>query len=1427
MNLVASPWTALARRRFCAGILILLCVSGAAIPALANVSALDFASASSQRVTFGAAPSLGLPQFTIELWLMRQGTGVTTSTGTGGVTAIPLVTKGRGEAEGSNVDMNWFLGIRGTDGKLAADFEDMASGGNHPVIGATTLLNNVWYHVAATYDGTTWRLYLNGALDAELAVGQAPRSDSIQHAGIATAMTSTGVAAGYFDGVIDEVRVWNVARSGAAITADMYGELTSGTGLVGRWGLNENTGTTAANSVAGGVNGTLVNGPAWVAGFPAGVPAAPTALTAIPATHTAVQLGWTDNAGNETGFEIERSTSGSAGPFGFVATVGADVVSYLDTGRTPLAEYCYRVRATSASGSSDYTTPACTTLPAAGNTALDFGTGGAHVTFGAAPDLGLAQFTIETWFRRDGAGTTVNTGTGGFYAVPLVTKGRGEAEGSNVDMNWFLGIRETTNVLAADFEDMAAGTNHPVLGTTVITTGAWHHAAATYDGATWKLYLDGQLEGTAAVGQTPRWDSIQHAALGTAINSIGVAAGGFEGAIDEARVWNVARTQVEIVATINDGIEAPQPGLVARWGLNEGSGIQVGDSVVPIVNGAVTGIGYAWVAGAPFGLTFPAPAAPTLLASEALAFNRIQLIWQDNATNESSFEVERSSTGSGGPYGLVESISANLETYTDNTAVAYTEYCYRVRAVNPSGASEWSNVTCTTTPAEGQSALDLDGAHVTFGPAPGLGQDQFTLELWFRRDGTGVTADTGNGGFLGLPLLTKGRGEAEGSNVDMNWFLGIRGTDNVLAADFEDMATGLNHPVIGTTPIVTGQWYHAAATYDGATWRLYLNGELDGEAIANATPRHDSIQHAALGTAINSTGVTSGSFNGVIDEARVWDFARTATEIRSTINIELDVPAPGLVARWGLNEGSGSGVIDTVAPAQDGTVVGTAFAWVVGAPFDIVYNAAPAAPALVGPADLATGTALSPTLEVSVTDPESDALTVTFHGRPLAAAAAGDFTIIGLPDTQFYSETYDANFHAQTQWIVDNLAARGIAFVAHFGDVVNVADAEAQWLVADAAMARLETVALPDGIPYSMTVGNHDQLPNGDAAAATTFYNQYFGESRLAGRTWYGGHYGANNDNHYALFSAEGLDFIVVSMEYDASPDAEVLQWAHDVLTTHPDRRAIVMVHNVIGTGNPGAFSSQGTATYNALKDCPNLFLMMGGHVAGEGRRQDTFEGRTVTTLLADYQSRSNGGNGWLRVLEFSPANNRISVKTYSPVLDQWETDADSQFDLAYDMQGAAWQELGTVNVASGGTAALPWPGLAALAGYEWYVTVSDGHNTVTGPVWSFTTGTGASSVDDGRLPNVSTLFGAVPNPFNPQTTLSFDVARAGRVSLKIYGVDGRLVATVVDGFLEPGHYARTWQGMDDHGRAQASGTYLMRMETADGVHSRRLTLLR
>ena len=615
---------------------------------------------------------------------------------------------------------------------------------------------------------------------------------------------------------------------------------------------------------------------------------------------------------------------------------------------------------------------------------------------------------------------------------------------------------------------------------------------------------------------------------------------------------------------------------------------------------------------------------------------------------------------------------------------------------------------------------------MTFGDPAALDLAQFTIETWFHRDGTGATTTTGTGGVTSaIPLVTKGRGEAEGTDVDMNYFLGIRASDNVLVADFEEGVggpgpLGQNHPVIGITPIQNGVWYHAAATYDGQTWNLYLNGNLETSLTFTATipPRSDSIQRAALASALNSTGTPEGYFDGVIDEARVWSSVRTQAQIRSTINSQLSTPQTGLQARWGLNEGSSTAVGDTSGNGASGTVTNNNYQWTLGAPFNVNY--APDAPTLNAPAIGSTVMTLSPTLSVNVSDPDTTNLTVTFYGRALSAMPNLTFTLAVLPDTQNYSATYPQIFISQTQWIVDNRISRNIAYVAHEGDIVNDSNVTTQWTNADTAMDLLDAAY----VPYGVVPGNHDELTNPNN------FNAYFGVTRFQGKSYYGGQYPTgDNQNNYALFSAAGLDFIVINLDY-TSPAAGSLTWADTLLKTYWNRLGIVVSHDIVGTGNPANFSTWGSSIYTALKSNPNLFLMLNGHTHGEGQRSDVYNGHTVHSLLADYQNNPNGGEGWLRLLEFAPAQGQIRVRTYSPYLNQFETDANSQFTLTYPFT-AGFQPIGTVNATSGSTANLAWPNLSNNTAYEWYAVTSDGQISTTGSINNFTVGDFAFADND------------------------------------------------------------------------------------------------
>ena len=83
------------------------------------------------------------------------------------------------------------------------------------------------------------------------------------------------------------------------------------------------------------------------------------------------------------------------------------------------------------------------------------------------------------------------------------------------------------------------------------------------------------------------------------------------------------------------------------------------------------------------------------------------------------------------------------------------------------------------------------------------------------------------------------------------------------------------------------------------------------------------------------------------------------------------------------------------------------------------------------------------------------------------------------------------------------------------------------------------------------------------------------------------------------------------------------------------------------------------------------------------------------------------------------------------------------------------------------------------------------------------------------------------PNPFNPRTTIAFELREERAVRLLIYGVDGRLVRRLADEVRGEGHHEILWDGRDDTGRAAASGTYYYRLEAGDLQETRSMVLVR
>jgi hypothetical protein len=94
-------------------------------------------------------------------------------------------------------------------------------------------------------------------------------------------------------------------------------------------------------------------------------------------------------------------------------------------------------------------------------------------------------------------------------------------------------------------------------------------------------------------------------------------------------------------------------------------------------------------------------------------------------------------------------------------------------------------------------------------------------------------------------------------------------------------------------------------------------------------------------------------------------------------------------------------------------------------------------------------------------------------------------------------------------------------------------------------------------------------------------------------------------------------------------------------------------------------------------------------------------------------------------------------------------------------------------------------------------------------------------------LPTEFKLGNNYPNPFNPQTTISFDLPSEQKVRLSIYDISGRLIKTLVSESMEAGSHDVVWAGRDENGRGVSSGVYYYRIDTGIFSQTRKMTLLK
>ncbi len=105
-----------------------------------------------------------------------------------------------------------------------------------------------------------------------------------------------------------------------------------------------------------------------------------------------------------------------------------------------------------------------------------------------------------------------------------------------------------------------------------------------------------------------------------------------------------------------------------------------------------------------------------------------------------------------------------------------------------------------------------------------------------------------------------------------------------------------------------------------------------------------------------------------------------------------------------------------------------------------------------------------------------------------------------------------------------------------------------------------------------------------------------------------------------------------------------------------------------------------------------------------------------------------------------------------------------------------------------------------------------------------------ATPVDDNGEPNLPSAFELqqnFPNPFNPETVISYTLQHAGQVSVAVYNLLGQQIATLVDERQNAGTFSISWDGRDHDGRTVASGVYFYRLKTGDIAQTKKMILLK
>lgn len=295
------------------------------------------------------------------------------------------------------------------------------------------------------------------------------------------------------------------------------------------------------------------------------------------------------------------------------------------------------------------------------------------------------------------------------------------------------------------------------------------------------------------------------------------------------------------------------------------------------------------------------------------------------------------------------------------------------------------------------------------------------------------------------------------------------------------------------------------------------------------------------------------------------------------------------------------------------------------------------------------------------------------------------FTVVVLPDTQYYSSDHPEIFEAQTRWIVAERRDLKIALVVHEGDIVD-GDEPRQWERASHSLRALDGL-----VPYVLSAGNHDYHRVGNQIDRRTSMDDYFPAWAFAQSSGFRETFQPGRiENSFDIVDTSGGPWLILSLEF--GPRDVVLQWADRIAKRYAALPAMVLTHAYLYSDNtrydhlsrpdqmwnphlylndalPGDVNDGEEIWRKLISGNDNIRFVLCGHDLVDGTAQLTSvrpDGTTVHQLLANYQTGARGGDGYLRLMQFFPAERRVMIRTYSPTLDEFKSDPANQFALEY-----------------------------------------------------------------------------------------------------------------------------------------------------------------